>query len=318
MGWVQEIADAGERQQRIAADYVQALEEGKSCLVVAPARIEGEKVTAAIREKLKASGRLGGEEREFLRLDATDWTEAERGDAVNYDGGEVLVFQVPAKGFKKGQRVEVMDPAQAPLDRAARFQAYRPGMLRIAANDMLRITRNGFTRDKCHRLNNGMLVQVKGFTREGHIELTNGWQIDKGYGFLAPGYTLTSFAAQGKSPDRVLIAQSADSFPASSREQFYVSCSRGRDSCTIYTSDREELRQAIARSDPKLTATELMKEREQRRVVAQEQRKQSRRSRLLNHVAFVQRLATFAGEFVQRQLDKARDALQQGVVVHER
>jgi len=100
-----------------------------------------------------------------------------------------------------------------------------------------------------------MLVQVKKYTREGHIELSNGWVIDKDYGFLAPGYVLTSFAAQGKSPERVLIAQSADSFPASSREQFYVSCSRGRESCTVYTSDREELLKAIARSDPKLTAT---------------------------------------------------------------
>jgi len=317
LGWVQEIADVDQRQRQIAADYVQAVQQGKSCLVVAPAKIEGEKVTAAIREELKAVGRLGGKEREFLRLDSTDWTEAERGDAVNYDGGEVLVFQKPAKGFQKGQRVQVDNPATAPLDKAARFQAYRPGSLRIVAGDVLRITKNGFTRDK-KRLNNGMLVQVKGFTRQGDIELKNGWVIDKYYGFIAPGYVLTSFASQGKSPDRVLIAQSADSFPASSREQFYVSCSRGKESCTVYTSDRDELRKAIHWSDPKLTATELVNDGKRRRDVEQHQQKQSRRQRLLKHVAFIQRLANLGRNFVQRQMEKIHDYVPQKVMVHER
>ena len=48
------------------------------------------------------------------------------------------------------------------------------------------------------------------------------------------------------------------SFAASSREQFYVSASRGTQQVTIYTEDKEELLDAVKRSEERLTATELV------------------------------------------------------------
>ncbi|MBC7853467.1 MAG: hypothetical protein IAF94_08530, partial [Pirellulaceae bacterium] len=50
---------------------------------------------------------------------------------------------------------------------------------------------------------------------------------------------------------------SSDSFPASSREQFYVSASRARESVTVYTDDKEALREAISHSDERLSAMDL-------------------------------------------------------------
>ena len=47
--------------------------------------------------------------------------------------------------------------------------------------------------------------------------------------------------------------------PASGAEQLYVSASRGRESCTIYSDDRQALRQAIRRSDTRLSALDLLK-----------------------------------------------------------
>ena len=57
--------------------------------------------------------------------------------------------------------------------------------------------------------------------------------------------------------DRVLIGQSSDSLPASSREQFYVSVSRGRERATIYTDDKAALLEAVNRSEDRVSATEL-------------------------------------------------------------
>ena len=57
----------------------------------------------------------------------------------------------------------------------------------------------------------------------------------------------------------MFIAQSSESFSASSTEQFYVSISRGRKNATIYTDDRVELKQAVADSSVRLSATELVK-----------------------------------------------------------
>lgn len=45
----------------------------------------------------------------------------------------------------------------------------------------------------------------------------------KGFDHRTHGYVITSHASQGADVDRVLIAQLADSFGASSEERFYVS-----------------------------------------------------------------------------------------------
>src|SRR5262249_24381486 len=100
------------------------------------------------------------------------------------------------------------------------------------------------------------------FAPNGDIRLTNRWTIAKDYGHLDHGYVVTSHASQGKTVKRVFIAQSSQSRPASSREQFYVSVSRGRLAATIYTDDKEALLEAVKESDQRLTATEFIDGRE--------------------------------------------------------
>jgi hypothetical protein len=62
------------------------------------------------------------------------------------------------------------------LDKSARFQVYESRRVSLAPGDMIRITQNGFTRDR-KRLNNGDLKQIKGFTKQGDVELSNGWVV---------------------------------------------------------------------------------------------------------------------------------------------
>jgi hypothetical protein len=71
------------------------------------------------------------------------------------------------------------------------------------------------------------------------------------------------------------------SLPAVNREQLYVSLSRGRDSVKIYTDDREALRRAVARTDQRVSATE---------VAARRRVSQARSQRLRRHVMFLHRL----------------------------
>ena len=62
MGRVREVAGS-ERHTLLATDYLAAVREGKSALVVAPTHAEGRDVTARIREGLKTAGALRGRER---------------------------------------------------------------------------------------------------------------------------------------------------------------------------------------------------------------------------------------------------------------
>ena len=122
----------------------------------------------------------------------------------------------------------------------------------------MRITRNGQTADGLHRLDNGSVYTIRRLDAEGDIILENGWRVSKDFGHLAHGDVVTSHASQGRTVDRVFIGQASESFPASSREQFYVSVSRARKGVLVYTNDRHSLSEAISQSDERTSATELV------------------------------------------------------------
>jgi hypothetical protein len=222
---------------------------------------------------LKVLKKLGANEREFVQLKNLRWTEAQRADAKNYQPGLVVQFHQNAAGFKKGEKVTVTGIESNQLvvqhengkkdfmklgEGSAFFNVYESGQLALAPGDRLRITQNGMSKDG-HRLNNGELRTVKKFTKDGNLVLENGWVVDKKFGNLAHGYCVTSHASQGKTVQRLFIAESEASLPAASREQFYVSASRGVEAIKIYTDNKDALMAAVAVSGARPAATDLAK-----------------------------------------------------------
>lgn len=270
LGMLRELAPE-DRHEALAADYVAAVAQGKSALVISPTHIEGERVTTRIRERLKQADKLRGEEREFVQLKNQQWTEAQRGEALNYHADMAVQFHQNLPGFRRGERVRVKrqegraveverengTTTLLPLDQAARFQVYAARTIVLAAGDKIRITQNGFTWDQ-QRLNNGDLKEVKGFTPEGDIKLANGWVVSKDYGNLTHGYCVTSYASQSKSVDCVFVAESSESFRAADRQQFYVSVSRFKEALTIYTDDKTQLLEAVSKTSERPSATDLV------------------------------------------------------------
>lgn len=271
LGWIVEVPSE-QRHAMLARDYLTTLDQGKTALVVSPTHREGEEVTTLIRSKLREEGRLGEHEMRFWTLRKLNLTDAERADPAQYRAGLVVQFLQNAPGITKGERLRIEGAADdggvravagdgreidLPLALAARFQVYETRVLPLATGDMVRITQNGMTEDG-HRLNNGALYQVKGFTPSGDIRLDNDWNVGRDYGHLAHGYCTTSHASQGKTVDRVFIAQGAESLPAASREQLYVSVSRGRECAMIYTDDHDALRDQVADARQRRSATELI------------------------------------------------------------
>lgn len=255
LNWIHQIADPKVRNERIAAEYLQASEAGKSVLVVSPTHAEKQAVTAVIRAALRHEGKIGEGDARVQRLVSRNLTPAQRRDAVNYAPGDIVIFSQNAKGHTKGTRLTVGADA-IPLELADRFDVYQPVMLPVATGDLLRITRNGPTANG-HRVSNGQSFTVKKVAADGTLTLNNGWHLGPSFGHLDYGYATTSHASQGKTVERVIIAESADSFAAAGREQLYVSVSRGRTQCSIYTDDKAGLLEAARRSNDHMTATEL-------------------------------------------------------------
>lgn len=272
MGNVIQEADGHKRLERLASDYTKAVAKGQSALVISPTHLEGRNVSDVIRQKLKDAGTLKGKERSFLQLKSTHWTEENKSDATHYQNQEYQIeFHQNAPGHRRGDRWQVMQDSgeegklsgqkdgkagKVELGVSSRFTVYRADSVDLMKGDRIRITKGGKTREGI-RINNGDFFTVTGFTRSGDIKLHTGRTLNKEFGHFTHGYVTTSHSSQGKTVDQVFVAQSSASQAAASREQFYVSVSRGRIRCRIYTDDKRELESSVKKGGQRMTAREV-------------------------------------------------------------
>lgn len=272
IGAIVEAGDITERHEKIAEDYLRSVEAGRSTLVISPTHAEGRALTRAIRERMKGRGRIKGAEKTYTIQRNLSLTEAQKKDPAMYESGMTVQFHQNHKGgYVAGRRYEVVsktgkgqvsiarekgEKQLLPFAAHRHYQVFRKDRLELAEGDFIRITHNGRSLEKS-RLHNGQTFTVRGFTKEGHIRLSNGKTLDKGFGHFTYGHVQTSHAAQGKDCKDVFIAQSAMSFPASNDRQFYVSASRAKETIKIYTDDKEALKAAVSRSGERISAKDI-------------------------------------------------------------
>lgn len=271
LGAFTETDDPESRYRQLAEDYL-ALGGRKQNfpLVVSPTHSEGAQVTEAIRLARREAGQLGPD-RLLPHYHNLQWTEAERTLPENYREGLLVQFNQNAKGFGRGELFRVLGRRESgtievrgekgntrilDLKLAERFTVYEERQIALAKGDLIRITRNGDGANG-KRLINGNVFSIKDLTAKGGIVLSNGAKLNANHGHVAYGYCQTSHSSQSKSVKHVLVAQSSNSMLAASREQFYVSCSRGKQTIRIYTDNRQQLQEAVGNSSRRMAGVEL-------------------------------------------------------------
>ncbi len=269
LGWVVE----GKGHAGLVEEYARALQERKAVtvggkvemvpktvLVVDPTHRDGDQLSEQLRALRKEAGLIDREERPFTRLVPQSWTNAEKGDAGHYAGDEVIQFFRNCGPYKAGQRVKAAELLpQLSRVKPEHFQVYAEQPIQLAKGDTVRITAGIKTRDG-HRIDNGRIDEIAGFTAGGDPVLSNGWVLDSSGGLhLKHGLVSTSHAAQSKTHDIVLAAMNRASAGAMGAEQGYVTVSRGRERGMIFTDmTRQELLSAMKRQDTRRSATELL------------------------------------------------------------
>ena len=266
MGAVTEFSD-DQLHGEAARSYVKALKQNQSVLLVAPTWNEIEAVTEKVRAALKTSGRLAGDEKEFQVFDSLSWTEAQKRDARQYRPGLAIRFHRQKTGFAKDETVAVVavendalkvqraDGSESifPLGQGfALFDVGEKRKLKVTIGDRLLLQSNWQK-----KFINGELVEVRAIQGDS-VVLADGRVILENYRTFTHGYAVTSHAAQGKTADEVLVVASSRSLPAINQQQFYVSISRGRDACRVFTDDAEMLRSHVTRSSARLAAVEVV------------------------------------------------------------
>jgi ATP-dependent exoDNAse (exonuclease V) alpha subunit len=185
------------------------------------------------------------------------------------------------------------------VELANRFEVYRATQLALAAGDRVRVTAGGKTKDGKHRLSNGSLFTVQGFTKRGDIVVDNGWVVDRDFGHLTHGYVVTSHASQGVTVDKVFVGIASESLPATGQRTAYVAITRGKEQAVIFTDNRADLLKAVSRPDDPISATELAKDTPQNASLG---------ARLKKHMAFARGLGVFASRNGMVPQDMGRTA----------
>ena len=264
LGWVVE----GEGHDALVAEYAKAIEETnakgepKSVIVIDPTHKDGAVLTESLRALRKEKGLITGEEKSFTRLVQIDKTDAQKSDARQYGGDEVIQFFRNSGRFKAGMRVAASEllPHLAEVN-PKHFAAFRQEEVKFAIGDKVRITNNGRDVTGKHRVDNGRIDTIKKFTKDGGIMFDNGWVIGKDFAHFRHGLVQTSPASQSKTDDIVLTSLNRASLGAMSARQAYVTISRGRERGMVFTDlAKDELLSAIGRDDSRQSATELFHE----------------------------------------------------------
>ena len=277
MGSIQEI-ESEKVSDQLKDDYIKAIEDKKSALIISPTNEQASIVTQKIRHGLREQGKLKKREKQYTCYRNLYLTPAQKQDHRIYRPGQMIQTYQNMKGIKRGSKLDVIEAEngtvklkgsdnqqyQLDISRAHDFDVYVPQEVPLSKGDKIRITRNGYDAEG-KRLDNGKILEVTGFEKDGKIKATNAqlktdneFLLDKDHGNFDHAYCITSYASQGKTVDRVFIAQPSSTFPASNSKQFYVSVSRGRDSITIYTDKKEDLLHSIQKDGDRMSAHELM------------------------------------------------------------
>jgi conjugative relaxase-like TrwC/TraI family protein len=275
---VHEIADANERYQKIAANFLLGHQAGQTTLVVSPGNDERRTLNQTIRETLVAHGHVAAQGQGHSVLVAKDLTKAQMEYARNYAEGDVVHFSRCQKRQNIGRdsylTVEAVNRAGNTLtlrDQAAHrieaspahwkgAQVYQWEDRTIAVGDRLQFR----IPDKSSRIANGEFATITELNPDqAELRFDNKREIKLPLAKLRHtdyGYASTSHSAQGATVDRVIVnADSMRSAKLVNQKQLYVSISRAREDAQVYTDDLRALERAAGRDPRKAVAMEVVK-----------------------------------------------------------
>ncbi len=289
MGWIKE--GQADYLRAAASEYLHlsaAVKPKENVLCVAPTWAENHELTKHVREGLRAAGKLG-EARTMAVLDPLGWTAQQKRVAANYQLGQTVTFNRDVKNsFRKGQalvverivggKVFLADGKRLDLSKAAFFDVAARREIELAAGDKILLRAN----DKKAGLVNGDVLTVKAIGAGGRIETVEGKTLTASYRQFTHGYVVTSHKSQGRTADHVVVAAARLDCKAA-----YVACSRGRQSCTVFTPEKEKLFACLPRSAARLAALDVLREQEGSRKIRVAQKSQFARAGAMDRTAAV-------------------------------
>jgi hypothetical protein len=259
LGWVHE--NGAGYLRNAAESYLEKRKEG-SVLAVTPTWKENNELTGLIRAGLKEEGALKGEPKSLETLTPLKWTVAEKRCVSNYEVGQWIVATggsvgpisagkvKQVAGIERGHVVFGDGSKLNVRANAHKIEVANYRIIEIQEGDKVQLMAN----DKKKGLVNGDVYTVKSVNPNGSIDTLEGKHLPADFRAIAHGYVLTSHKSQGKTADHVVVA--AETLRS---KACYVASSRGRESATIHTIEKDRLFDGLPKSEDRLSAIDILK-----------------------------------------------------------
>jgi ATP-dependent exoDNAse (exonuclease V) alpha subunit len=274
-GHVKEIPGAEERIRAIAKSYVESPE---NTLIVSPDNASRRQLNMAVRQELKATGKLAPEDHTFrVLVQRQDMTGAERSWASRYEIDDVVRYARGSKAIgieaaayatvvainpatnqltveKANQELATYDPR-----RLTGVSVYREMECELSIGDRIQFT----APDKSLAIANRDLATIEAIHSDGQLSarLDNNRQIEFKPGehrHFDHGYAVTSHSSQGLTAERVLVHADTSVHPDLLNSRFgYVSMSCASREATLFTNDMAKLGPQLGADVSKTSALEV-------------------------------------------------------------
>jgi conjugative relaxase-like TrwC/TraI family protein len=273
-GRVQEISDGKERIRIVAKAYATAPD---NTLIVSPDNASRRQLNLAVREELRAMGRLAIEEHKFrVLVQRQDMTGADRAWAKHYEVGDVVRYSRGSRilGIEPGSYATVVG-IESPSNliaiqkaaghvvnydprRLSGVSVYREAVNAFSVGDRIQFT----APDRALGIANRDLATIEEISKDGLISARlDDRRIEfnsSEHPHFDHGYAVTSHSSQGLTTERVLVNADTSLHPDLLNSRFgYVAVSRASQEATIFTDDFGRLGKQLSSNVTKTTALDF-------------------------------------------------------------
>lgn len=277
-GRITEIADDGDRLTAIAKDY---LSNPKGTLVISPANEERVAINSIVHRQLQAQGIVSQDDHELrVLVNRQDMTGAERTFALAYVPGEDIIrYNKSSKLYtiNAGDYGHVLDANHRDNtitvrleggreitynpERLSGVSVYKEAERSFAQGDRIQF-RAPFAEAKVKNSELGTITEIADGKLTVALARKRVITFDPArFRHLDHGYAVTSYSAQGKTMDRVLVnAETTETDMLLNQRMAYVAMSRARFDARVYTDSAVDLGGALNRPKDKEMALEALKE----------------------------------------------------------
>jgi conjugative relaxase-like TrwC/TraI family protein len=270
-----EVKDSATRYNHIAIEFLTAHEADRKCLVVSPANEERLAINQAIRQKLVDAGYVQSLGQKHDILIPRDMADSQKQNAMSFHEGDVIYFR---RGSKRQQipKGVYLTVSEASDDRLTlRFEngrlisfdpskwtglnVYTAETRTIAVGDRLE-WREPDNRRRLANHQQGIITKLD--HRNIEVQFENDRKLSMPLGDARKvdlAYCVTSHASQGSTVHKAIIhVDSSRSIDLVNERQWYVSKTRPEWDLRIYTDNIQGMRRAVARSQEKELALDVV------------------------------------------------------------